>query len=526
MAVLGFVLRRIRAAPGRWLPGALGIGAAFAGFVVALIAPAMAGDVALRSELRNLPVADRLVTLVAIARQPVGDTAVDPFVRAQLRRRGFDDPVRLTMLRQLAAPAGTVFRLAGVDQLGGGVELIDGRLPTHCDVDDCEAVIWARDTAPTSITLDPALHLHVVGTVRRVDDRVMAGTFEPHPHEVVILVDGADSPDRITALELIQRSTGWVTAVDPDHLAVDDIPGVLGNLAGLGRSNEVANLAVTGPDAALRSIYDRARITTNRLALPVGQAGTLLGGFAVITTLAIRPWHRRGLRVLRLWSASRSDERRFSAFEAATIVGIGAAIGAIIAVIATMIIARIADLDAATAIGRLADRGRALAVIAMLVGYWAIAVAILATAFERARLKRRVMVSDVIGLASVGIWALAATRGSSGASSLARGGDPLLAVTPALACIVAACVAIRIVPPSYSLIRRLLPQRWWAARLGMVDAVGRTPRALATGAFVAGAMTLATFALGYRSTLQAGSFDQAAYAVPLDFTLSEGQALI
>ena len=61
-------------------------------------------------------------------------------------------------------------------------------------------------------------------------------------------------------------------------------------------------------------------------------------------------------------------------------------------------------------------------------------------------------------------------------------------------------------------------------RLAML-ALARAPaRTAATAAFLVVAVGLALFAAGYRSTLERGAGDQAAFAVPLDFTLDRGAA--
>ena len=45
-------------------------------------------------------------------------------------------------------------------------------------------------------------------------------------------------------------------------------------------------------------------------------------------------------------------------------------------------------------------------------------------------------------------------------------------------------------------------------------------------AFITAALGLAVFALSYRATLTTGEADQAAFAVPLDFTVTESSALV
>ena len=526
MVVAGFVLRRWRAAPRRWLPGALGVAVALAGFMVAVVVPSMAGDVALRAEIRELAGADRLVSVVAANRDPALDQPVDALVRARLHDRGFDDFVRQTALRELASIDGTLFQLVGVDHLANEVVVQQGRLPQRCDRDACEVVLWARDGAPTQIGLDPALHVTVVGTVRRTDDRLLAGPFAPADREVVMLSDGATSPGNVRALELIQRTTGWITSLVPERLTVARVPTLLRDLATLGGHTDLVELSVKGPDAQLQAIARRAAVTTHRLALPVGQAGTLLGGFAILTTLAIRPWHRRGLRVLQLRAVARRQEWSFAALEAAAVIVVGTVFGIILASVVVSGLASAASIKTTTALSRLARHGPIGATAALVLGYWLVTVALLRSGTKPPRSARRVWVSDVIGVAAIAVWVLAASRGSTSINALASGGDSLLSVTPALASIAATCVVIRLVPLVRSLARRLTPMRRWPTRLALVNALGHGARPLATAAFVASAMTLASFALGYRTTLQASTFDQAAFRVPLDFTVREGSALV
>jgi hypothetical protein len=504
----------------------LGVAVAVAGFVVAVLAPSIAGDVALRTEFGQLPIADRLISAVSIDAQAKVDPKAADFVRRRLAQHGFDDVVRQTALRPLADAGGTVFRLVGIDDLAGKVALTDGRLPTQCTATRCEAVLWLRDTAAKSVTFNPDWHLHIVGTVQRIDERVLAGTFAPGDEEAVVLVNGADAVDNIAALQLLQRSSGWISSIPANRLRVAEVPTLLADIGRLGERNDVINISVTAPDDELRSVARRARITTNRLALPVGQAAALLVGFTVITTLAIRSWHRRGRRVLHLRAASRWSERCFTAFEAAIVVAVGAVLGLLVAVAVTLAVANAARVDGAAAIRRLGESSTLSIVVALVIVCWLITVSLLGAELERPRTRRRVRGSDVLGIASVGVWLLAARRGSTSASSLANGSDPLLSVTPLVAGCAAACIVVRVLPMVQAVASRLVPRRRWPTRLALVGALGRGIRPVATAAFVAATVTLATFALGYRSTLRVASGDQAAFAVPVDFLLREGSSLI
>jgi hypothetical protein len=498
VVVLGFALRRFRGGVRHWLPGVLGVAVAVAGFVVAVLAPPIAGDVALRTEFGQLPIADRLISAVSIDAQAKVDPKAADFVRRRLGQHGFDDVVRQTALRPLADTGGTVFRLVGIDDLAGKVALTAGHMPTQCTPARCEAVLWLRDSAPNNVTFNPDWRLHIVGSVQRTDERVLAGTFAPGDDEVVVLVDGADAVDNIAALQLLQRSSGWISSIPASRLRVAEVPTLLADIGRLGERNDVINISVTAPDDELRSVARRARITTNRLALPVGQAASLLVGFMVITTLAIRSWHRRGRRVLHLRAASTWSERCFTALEAAIVVAAGAVLGLVVAVVVTAVIANAARVDAAAAVRRLGNTSTSSMVIALVIACWLITVALLGAELDQPRVRRWVRKSDLLGVASVGVWVLAARRGSTSTSSLANGGDPLLSVTPLVAGCAAACIVVRVLPMVQAVASRLVSRRRWPTRLALVGALGRGVRPIATAAFVAATVTLATFALARR----------------------------
>ena len=526
MDVTRFASRRFRRAPGHWLLGALGLSAAIGGVLVALVAPVIAGDVALRRELEAGTAADRTVTVVSTDGPKGSDPSVDNYVRGLLGDRGLVDTVRLTLFGQLATGNGDIFRIVGVDDLARLVSLDSGTLPTRCDADRCEAVIWRRPGAPESVELDDSLHVSVVGTVSREDDRLLSGTFKPEDREAVLFVDGAASPARIDALTPVDRSTGWIATVDPRRMSVSRVPAFLRDLATLGQRNDVANLVVTGPVQTLDEVTRRARITVHRMALPVGQAGAMLAGFAVVTTFAVRPWHRRGLRILQLRSSTMGEEWRFALVEALLLVMIGALVGVAVGVVGTASVAAAAHVDIRAAI-RLLGQWRVVGPFCVLIaaGFGG-TVAMLHAPHSDERPRRLLRLSDGIGLAAVGVWVVASQRGVTTAETLANGADPLLSITPALACIAAACIAVRVLPLLGAVLRRLVPARAWVARLAVGDSAGHRRRSVLTAAFVTASITMATFALGYRTTLQTGSADQAAFAVPLDLTLREGPKLV
>jgi hypothetical protein len=524
--VARFALRRFHAVPTRWLLGALGLAAAFGGLLVALVSPTVAGDVALRNELASQSVSDRLVTAVSTDGRRGADPDLDAYVRGLFNDRGMADVARLTSVSQLPMPDGDVFRIVGVDHLPAAVRLIDGRLPKPCSRGVCEGVLWERDKAPKNVALDPTLKVKIVGTVTRADERILSGTFKPEDREAVIFLDGADAPNELDSLASIDRTTGWVAAIDPQRMSLADVPKFLRQLATMGERNDVAHLVVTAPDSTVREVARRARITINRLALPVGEASALLAGFAMITTFSVRPWHRRGLEVLRLRCSTRVEEWRFNVTEASLLVIMGALFGIVVGGVGTAYVAVAANVTVRSTLDDFLDWHVLGPFVGLVVVSLLAVLVILRGSEETPRAGRRVWISDVLAVAAIGLWLFAAKRSTATTDTLASGTDPLVSITPALAGIAAAGITMRFLPMLLKVLKHLIPARFWVARLAVAGAPRRRHRTLATAAFVTASLTMATFALGYRTTLQAGSFDQAAFAVPMDITLREGPKLV
>src|SRR5439155_11315564 len=113
------------------------------------------------------------------------------------------------------------------------------------------------------------------------------------------------------------------------------------------------------------------------------------------------------------------------------------------------------------------------------------------------------------------------------AETLASGSDRrLLLLLPGLVCFAAAVAVGRIVGPVTRTAERAARGGSMSLRLALL-ALARAPaRTVTTSAFLAVSLGLALFAAGYRSTLAAGARDEAAFQVPLDFTLQEDAHLV
>ena len=104
--------------------------------------------------------------------------------------------------------------------------------------------------------------------------------------------------------------------------------------------------------------------------------------------------------------------------------------------------------------------------------------------------------------------------------------DPTLVAVPILAAIALAAVVVRVVPLALRAASTASPRRWPLTKLTLAEATAQPLRSIATASLIAVTVMFALLTFGYASTLQLGSRDQAAFAVPYDFRLQLGPALV
>ncbi|HEY2870118.1 MAG TPA: hypothetical protein VGJ11_11430, partial [Gaiellales bacterium] len=226
---------------------------------------------------------------------------------------------------------------------------------------------------------------------------------------------------------------------------------------------------------------------------------------------------RHGARLGQLWT--------FAWVEAAWITLAGAIFGAVVAAVGVAIAAEKADVAAEAVLRHTIVSGPGVAAIVVA---WVAGAAILVAAERTAGADLRlgpVRGLDLAALAIVGAVALAAARGSASSTSLASGSDPLLALLPGLVAIAGAIVTARLIGPLLRLAGRSLRHGPPSVRLAIVSLGREGGRPTFAAAFLVAGIGLGVFAVAYRATLAQGEHDQAAFQVPLDYTLSEGPAL-
>ncbi|MDT4997594.1 MAG: hypothetical protein QOD45_1662, partial [Pseudonocardiales bacterium] len=517
---LSIALAQLRHHRSRWALLALGIALVVA---VPVVSAGLAHSVSaqtVRRTIAGLDVSDRTLLVSqeldsSLRRGSAHDN--DVAVRAALAELTSAPVLRELLFRQLTV-GGSSFFLGAVDDLPGVVRLTSGRLPKSCTPQRCEVVALGPAASTALRSAVTSLGVEVVGQVQRTNPVVVSGHLDPGSTPV-LLGDSTDALSALAALELFARHYAWVSTVDTHRVVELGVPAYIRRGADLDQllSTTVGGTTLFRPDEQLLAAQDRADTSARRFGLLGGFAAVLLLGFAVVAAVSLRAETQTLVRVLKRRGASLGQVAAVTVSAAVVITVVGAVAGLAGGGVGA------AFLAAGTAHG---PGGAALAAISsalitaclLTLAGAAVVVAVLVWPPAEARGVWRTV--DVLALAGLGAAVLASDRGSATAESLAGRTDPIVIALPVLAALVAGLVAARLWQPAARLAERLLPARSVAGRVGLLGAIRRPLRPVATAAFLTAAIASVVFAGSYRATLLANDADQAAYRVPLDATLS------
>jgi ABC-type antimicrobial peptide transport system permease subunit len=511
---------RLRARPGRSLLVVVGVAAATALLAAVLGGGLAARDRALQRSLAALPPFQRSFAVDSFD-LPFGKTyaQADQSARAALRLITPAPATATTFFPQLRIDHQLV-GLGGVDDLRS-YGLLSGRFPAECRPARCEVVQIGSGGSPR---LDEGgIHLVRVGFVEPP-----AGLFGSRPGAVFLLTSSASAFERLPAFQGISRDHQWTVPLDPKRIHVWDVSKILA-----GESAAQALLAaaggdtysLTGADAALQSAQRDGRVSSQRMVLVGGEISALLLGFALVAAVGLRRgvWNearrlsQRGARRGQVWLAVATE------VGAMTITGV--VLGLVLGALAIVILAKAASLSA----GPLLDHSLATSLGAAIgAGAWVVATVAIVVAVRapERRERRGLRPIDVAALGALAAVVLAVTSTSATAGIESSRSRLLYTLLPGLVCFVAAVVAGRLLGPAMRLGERWTRRAAAALHLAFL-ALARAPaRTVATVGFLIVSIGLALFAASYRATLQAGARDEAAFAVPLDYTLSEGPGLV
>jgi hypothetical protein len=522
---------RLRAHPGRAALVASGVAVSAAMLVAALGGSAVTRDRALQHELAELPAGQRAFRVDAFGLPPGATYAgADGEIRGALALLSPRPPLRGTFLHQLRID-GELTQLAAVDAVGAIAGLRSGRLPRTCVPARCE-VLQLGDGGRAR--LDEAdLHLVRVGIAAVPRDAPFGESLVARAaggeRAFVLVAAGALAFDRLPAYEPFFRTYSWVAPLRTSDAHFWNVSSLLTRESRV-QARLVAHsnfYALSGPDTALLDGKSRGSVSAGRMMLVGGEVSVLMLGFALLAAIGLRRGLGNESRRLLHQGATRPQLWLFQVAEIAAMTAAGALAGLGAGVAAVAAVASAAGLPAGLLLRHSLASWVGAAVVA---GAWVAAtlVVLIGTRTREDELaRRRLGALDFAALGAAAAAGVGLARGGLSSDTLASGGDrTLLLLLPALVCFVVAVVAARLLRPLMRLAERASRRAPSAVRLALL-ALARAPaRTAATAAFLVVSLGLALFAVTYRSTLEQGARDQAAFSVPLDFTVGESDRLV
>jgi hypothetical protein len=516
---LSIALAQLRHHRSRWVLLAFGIALVVA---VPVVSAGLAHSVSaqtVRRTVGGLDVSDRTLLVSqeldsSLRRGTAHDN--DVAVRAALAQLTSAPVLRELLFRQLTI-GGSSFFLGAVDDLPSAVRLTSGRLPRSCTPQRCEVVSLGAAARPALRSAVTSVGVVVVGQVQRTNPVVVSGHLDPGSTPV-LLGSSTDAMSALAALALFARHYAWVSTVDPDRVVELGVPAYIRRGADVDQllSTTVGGTTLIRPDEQLVAAQDRADTSARRFGLLGGFAAVLLLGFAVVAAVSLRAETQTLVRVLKSRGASLGQVAAVTVSAAVLITVLGAVVGVLGGGVGAAFLATGTTYGAAGAAWAAITSALMTASLLTLAAA-AVVVAVLVWPPAESRAVWRMV--DVLAIACLGAAVLASDRGTATPESLAGRTDPLVIALPVLAALVAGLVAARLWQPAARLAERILPARSVAGRVGLLGAIRRPLRPVATVAFLTAAIASVVFAGSYRATLLANDTDQAAYRVPLEATL-------
>jgi hypothetical protein len=519
---LRFAGRRVTAARRPLAIAAFGVALASCALAAALAASAIVENRAVADAIDELPPAERDVdvTWVGVSSSPSERLeALDRQARAALGSVGLAPSARTLTYRDTRRE-GQVVRFGAADGLANWFVLSSGRFPRACNPLRCETLAVGTGPVPSISGLP------VVGVAEArpgTPARRLLGTATAGVRPLV--AEGVAGASRLATLESVFHSYTWSAPLEsarPTAWTLDEFE------QGLARAQ--ANLQAASPRFGLSAPIDSlgevaldARVAYRRLLLVGSECAVLFLVFAVVAASSLRSSARSASRRLRRFGASRWQTDLLALAEATAIVVPAAALGWAAGTLVAAGLGAATDTPVTPLLERTIFSPTGLALLA---GLAAVAVLIL-FASTRARpvsvRGRGLSLVDAAAVAALLAVAVALAVGETDAESLARdrGTGIVLLLVPGLLIVTGAILAARLAGPAFRLAERLAPRTRPSLRLAFLSTARNPGTQLVTIGFLVVSVGLAVFAATYRSTLIEGERAEAAFAVPLDYTVRE-----
>jgi FtsX-like permease family len=519
---LRFAGRRVAAARRPLAIAAFGVALASCALAAALAASAIVENRAVTDAIDELPPAERDVdvTWVGLTSSPSERLAVlDRQARAALGSVGLVPSTRTLAYRDTRR-AGQVVRFAAVDGLPNWFVLSRGRAPRACSPTRCETVAVGNGPVPSI----PGLPVVGVAEPRPgTPARRLLGTATAGVRPLV--AEGVAGAARLATLESVFHSYTWSAPLEsarPTAWTLNELEQGL-TRAETGLQAASARFGLSAPVDRLDDVALDARVAYRRLLLVGSECAVLFLVFAVVAASSLRSSARSASRRLRRFGASRWQTDLLALAEATAIVVPAVVLGWAAGALVAALLAAATDTPLWPLLERKILSPTGLALAAALA---ALAVLIL---FATSRAQpvsvrgRGLSLVDVAAGAALLAVAVALAVGQTDAESLARdrGTGIVLLLVPGLLIVAGAILAARLAGPAFRLAERVAPRTRPSLRLALLSAARNPGTQLVVVGFLVVSVGLAVFAATYRSTLLEGERAEAAFAVPLDYTVRE-----
>jgi hypothetical protein len=521
-----YALRRLRANWPRTLIVGLGIAVGAAVLAMTAAGSAAVQDRAVQRALAQLQPSDRAIQAVwggVPGQSNLTYAQLDRIARGAVQPILGQRPFGVLVFRN-STWGGAYVSLGAVDGIARWLDLRSGRLPRRCTPTDCELIqIGGAPVAPK------LPFLHVVGRATFKAGAPLSAYFEAGggKQPPILIADGVRTFDRapLPDAALVSRTYGWVVPVAPR--AIHDW-----DLASLGTRLDRAQskleersdiFTVVAPTGTIASIRATSHVAAERLLIIGGDAAVLLLGFAVLASTRLRRDHRDVRRRL-LWSGATRTQILLVALTevvgitvVASLVGWAAGTGA--GALLADHLGSPGGLVVAHSIFTLRALWIGLLLAAVTVAAMLAALRVDAVSFGGLR----ITVADVAALGALAAILLALARGKADATALQGGSGTgvYLLLLPGLVLFVLAVAAARLLAPALRLLELVARRATPRVRVALLSLARAPGEVSLTVVFFVLSIGIAVFAIAYRATLVQGEHEQARYAVPAPYVLSE-----
>jgi hypothetical protein len=536
---IGYPLRlvgaRLATGGNRLVLVAVGVVAGAAVLAAVLAGRLVMQDRALAQAMTRLTPADREIA-VAWSGGENAFPRLTRFVEPSMRESTGEQPVAAMLFREASIQQRLV-NLRAADDLGDWVRLVSGHLPAPCRPSHCE-VLRLEGKGPIPSTS----HLRLIEVGRAVlkpdapfgpfvlptpptEQVARAVRYHTPPPSPVVIANGVAGLSQNTELETFYRSYGWFVPIrggDVHPWAIDAFRKRVQQLTAQieARSDEYQ---VTAPSDQLATAASASTAAARRLLLLGGEGGALLLAFTILAAAALRRDVTDARRRLVWFGARRWQVELHTLAESISLATAGTVLGWVVGGVVAAFVAGRAGSPAGDVISHaLLDRGGILAALGV-----ALTAGLLLYATVRAPVVQlgRLAVTplDAAALGAIAAVLVGWARGSVDSQQLTggHGTSAFLLLVPALIVFAAAVVAARLLAPTLRGLGRAGRRGPIALRLAAASLARNPGHAAIAATFLVASLGLALFAVTYRSTLLRGQTDEARYAVPASFVLTE-----